>query len=85
MSRSPDWTKTGTIAGYAEYLRGKSDALAVIVIRVNDSALAADPLLAPEDIRERVTSHLPGLILDLVEARKEKRKAARQQLGELHE
>jgi hypothetical protein len=33
MAREADWTRTGTVAGYAKYLRGKADALAVIVLR----------------------------------------------------
>ena len=36
----PDWTRTGTIEGYAKWLQKASGALAVIVVRVNDSALA---------------------------------------------
>lgn len=31
--KPPDWTKTGTVEGYAEYLRKQSDALCVVVIR----------------------------------------------------
>jgi hypothetical protein len=39
--RDVDWTKTGTVAGYAEYLRKQSDALCVVVIRPFNSVLAA--------------------------------------------
>jgi hypothetical protein len=81
----PDWTRTGTIVAYAEWLRKKSGALAVIVVRRDDSALAADEQLAPLDVAPLAMMHLPGLVTDLANARKEKRKAARNELGELHE
>ena len=83
--KGPDWTKTGTIAGYAEWLRSKSGALAVIVIRRDDSSLATDGQVPPLDVNGLVMDHLPGLVRDLIVARQEKRKAARLELGELHE
>ena len=85
MSKGTDWTRTGTVAGYAEWLRAKSDALCVIVVRRDDSVLAADPLLAPADAADRVTEYLPGLVEDLHRARAEKRKAARLELGPVPE
>ena len=54
----PDWTKTGTVAGYAEWLRAKSDALCVVVIRPFSSVLAADPDLTPADCGERAAESL---------------------------
>jgi hypothetical protein len=83
--KTPDWTRTGTVAGYAEWLRKKSDALAVVVVRRDDAALAADPLLAPGDARELLLDRVPLCVADLAAARKEKRPAARLQLGEMHE
>lgn len=83
--KPPDWTRTGTVAGYAKYLREQSGALCVIVIRVSDSVLAADPDLAPTDAADLVVQYLPRLAGDLEAARKEKRPAARLELGDLHE
>ena len=82
---APDWTKTGTIVAYAEWLREKSGALAVVIVRRDDAALAADPQLAAEDARELVEARVSLLADDLEAARREKRKAARLELGELHE
>lgn len=83
--KGPDWSRTGTIVAYAEWLRGKSDALAVVVVRVNDAALAADPLLAPNDAQDLVIDRVIDLARDLSAARREKRKGARVELEELHE
>jgi len=85
MSKGPDWTRTGTIVAYAEWLRSKSGALAVVVVRRDDAALAADLLLAPVDAQDLVIERVIDLARDLPAARKEKRKAARLELGELHE
>jgi len=77
MSKAPDWTKTGTVAGFAESLRKKSDALCVVVIRPFNSVLAADPNLASADCGERLAEELPGLVLELSESRRQKKRAAR--------
>jgi cysteine synthase len=78
---APDWTRTGTVAGYAEYLRKQSDALCVVVIRPFNSVLAADPDLTPTDCGERLAEELPGLVLGLREAREQKKRAARVEHG----
>jgi hypothetical protein len=83
--KAPDWTRTGTIVGYAEYLRKQSGALCVVVIRRDDAALVADPLLAPSDARELVDTRMVDLEFDLAAARREKRKGARVELGPLQE
>ncbi len=80
-----DWAKTGTVAAMAEWLRSKSDAQCVVVVRRDDAVLAADPRLAPADAGEVLADRLPGLVLDLATARAEKRKAARQELPPLQE
>jgi cysteine synthase len=72
-----DWTKTGTVEAMAQWLRSKSDALCVVVIRPFNSVMAADPLLAPADCGTRLDEELPGLLAELVKARLEKKKAAR--------
>lgn len=82
MSRKdPDWTKTGTVAGYAEWLRSKSDALCVVVIRPFNSVLTADPAITPADCGERLAEELPGLVLELRQARAQKKRAARIEHG----
>jgi len=85
MSKEPAWEKTGTIVAYAEWLRAKSGALCVVIVRRDDAALAADEKLAPGDARELLFERVTELAADLAAARKEKRKAARIELGELHE
>jgi cysteine synthase len=81
VGKDPDWTRTGTVAGYAEYLRSKSDALCVVVIRPFNSVLAADPDITPADCGKRLEEELPGLIAALREAREQKKKAARIEHG----
>ena len=79
-----DWTKTGMIAGYAEYLRKNADAFAVIVVRRDDAVLAACAGVKPEDLGERILDDVPALMADLKKAREEKR-PARVVHGELRE
>lgn len=76
----PDWTKTGTVSGYADYLRKQSDAILVLVIRPHDSVFSVDPGCAPVDAGELVAEYLPRLMSRVEEARKQK-KAARLELG----
>ena len=68
----PDWTKTGTVAGYADYLRKSADAICVLVICPHRSVFSVDPACAPEDV--------PRLAERVELARKEKRQAARLEL-----
>lgn len=72
-----DWTRTGTVAGYAEYLRKNADALCVVVIRPFNSVLLADPNLTPADCGKRLAEELPALLEALKAARDGKKKAAR--------
>lgn len=81
MRPPPDWTKTGTVEGYAKWLCDKSDALCVVVIRPFNSVIAADPKLTPADCGERLVEELPGLVLELRQAREQKKKAARIEHG----
>ena len=83
--KNPEWGKTGTIVAYAEWLRSRSGALCVVVIRRDDAVLATDVALAPCDARELVETRMVGLVRDLDAARKEKRKAAREELGPITE
>ncbi len=85
MAKQLDWTKTGTVAAMAEWVRERSGALAVVVVRVNDGVLAADPDLAPGDARELLSERVPPLAADLAAARQEKRRAARVEMEGLRE
>jgi hypothetical protein len=84
-NHKPDWTKTGTVEGYAEWLRSKSDAICVVVIRRDDAVLAVDAGCAPTDARELVEARLPDLECNLNVARREKKKAARVVMEPVHE
>lgn len=83
--KNPEWGKTGTVAAYAEWLRSRSGALCIVVIRRDDAVLAADPELAPADARELIEARIVDLARDLAAARTEKRKAARVELGPIFE
>ena len=77
MAKGPDWARTGTIVGYAEWLRKKSDALAVVVIRRDDAAMAIHPFVAPRDARDLVRVQVMELAEAVEDARLGKRKDAR--------
>ena len=81
----PDWTRTGTIAGYAEYLRKQADAICVLVIRPHDSVFAVDARCAPADAEQLVKSYIARLAEQVEHARSEKKRAARLELGENRE
>jgi hypothetical protein len=81
----PDWTKTGTVVAFAEWIRKDSDALLVMVVRRDDSVLAADPKMPVADVYRLVEEYIPALAADLEKSRAEKRKAARLELGKMHE
>ena len=81
MSKGPDWARTGTIAAYAEWLRKKSGAFAVMILRRDDAALAVDAEIAPGDARELLLGRMDPLVADLAAARREQRPAARAELG----
>ena len=85
MANNPDWTRTGTIAAYAEWLRKKSGAFAVIVVRRDDAALASDEEIKPADVRDLVETACARLVDDMELARKEKRPAARVEYGPMPE
>jgi cysteine synthase len=81
----PDWTKTGTVAGYADYLRKQSDAICVLVICPHRSVFSVDPACAPEDAQRLVEEYVPRLAERVDLARKEKKAAARLELEDHHE
>jgi hypothetical protein len=83
--REWDLKSTHSLKVRAEWLRTKSAALAVIVIRVNDSVLAADPGIAPRDVDSLVCQQMRELARSLEGARREKKRAVGLQWGDLHE
>ena len=72
--RKWDLTSTHSLESGAEWLRAKAGALCAVVVRVNDSVLAADPGLAPGDEEEPVNRYMPKLARRLEAARGEKRR-----------
>lgn len=81
----PDWTKTGTVAGYADYLRKQADAICVLVICPHRSVFSVDPACAPEDAERLVKEYVPRLAERVDLARKEKKTAARLELERMEE
>jgi hypothetical protein len=78
--KGPDWEKTGTIVAMAEWLRSKSNALAVVVVRVDDAALAIPSDLAPRDAQDLVERRIGDLAIAVDGVRRGKRKDARLEL-----
>ena len=76
-NKTRDWTKTGTIVALAEWIQKSGGALAGVVIRVDDAALAIDPELMPKDVQELLNDRLPDLIKNMAAARLEMKNAAR--------
>ena len=58
----PDWTRTGTVEGYAGYLCKQSDAICVVVIRPRDSVLVLHPDCAPAEAERLVKEYIPHLV-----------------------
>jgi hypothetical protein len=83
--KPPDWTRTGTVAGYADYIRKSADAICVLVIRPNDAVFSVDPKCTPADARWLVEEYVPSLAAGVDKTRKETGKPARLELGDLHE
>ncbi|HKD60515.1 MAG TPA: hypothetical protein VKB47_08645 [Terracidiphilus sp.] len=53
----------------------------MIVIRVDDASLALDPAIAPRDAEDLVAHYMPQLAANVQQARAEKKKGARLELG----
>ena len=79
--KPPDWTKTGTAAGYADWLCKASDAICVLVIRPQDSVFSVDPRCKPEDAEQLVKDYVPRLAERVERTRREKKQAARLEFG----
>lgn len=85
MAKPLDWSKTGTIVAMGSWLREKSDAICVVVIRAEDSAFLVDPRCAAVDAEELVGRYLPRLARDVEQARLDKRRGGRIELGKIVE
>lgn len=75
MSRGDGWdlTSTNSLQGAARWILNNAgkDALTVVVIRVDDLAIAADPLVAPGDIIALLEDRQHELAAKLLAERKE--------------
>ncbi len=72
MAKELDWEKLGTVEAMGEWLRTKSDALCVLVIRPHDSVFLVDPECKPMDAFERCAEYLPRLAQRVDHQRKTK-------------
>ena len=61
---------TAALTRMADRLRTDSEALLVLVIRVNDVAFSVDPGVTPKDAAETIQTELPKFIAHLKESRK---------------
>jgi hypothetical protein len=74
-----DWTRTGTIEALAGWMQREGDvdgnaALAVIVMREKDGALAVSAAIAVKDVEAMMCAHLAPLLEDLARNRAEGKK-----------
>jgi hypothetical protein len=58
-----DWelTSNGALQAAAAWLLKKSGALLVVIVRVDDLAIAADPLCAPRESQRLLEDRMPEL------------------------
>ena len=68
-------TSEGSLESAAEWIRGKSDALVVMVISRTAHALAVHTDVAPSDGAELVMDLLPAMVENTNRARKARREA----------
>lgn len=76
----PDWTKTGTVAGYAKWLRKNADALCVLVICPDRNVLEVDPSCPPHDAQRLVEERIGDLAIQVDRVRRGLTKDARLEL-----
>jgi hypothetical protein len=63
---------TAAVSHMAARLRNESEALLVLVIRVNDTAFSVDPSVSPKDAAELLRAEVPELFAHLAEIRKKR-------------
>lgn len=76
-----DWTRTGTIVALADWILREGHvegnaALAVIVMREKDGALAVNHAVAAKDVEAMMCAHLEPLLASLERERAERRTGA---------
>lgn len=71
--RKWDLTSRRSLAAAAEWLRGRSDAIAVVVVRGDDTVMAVHPDVAPRDAATAVWDLLPTMADEVNQERREKR------------
>jgi hypothetical protein len=74
--RELDLSGNHALQSMTEWLRKKSGALLVCVVRVDDLAISADPQLAPRDSQNLLEDRMPALHDRLQEERKKARELA---------
>lgn len=80
MAKERDMTSLSAVQGLAEWMRKGSGALFVLVVRVDDLAIAADPLLKPEDTMHLVDDRKEEMHALLAKFRDEARAKAQKKL-----
>jgi hypothetical protein len=75
-NREWDLTSESAIQAAAEWIRKKSGALLVCVVRVDDLAISADSALAPRDSENLLEDRMPALHARLQEERTKARELA---------
>lgn len=68
-----DLTSRRSLAAAAEWVRGKADAIAVIVVRGEDTVMAVHPECAPHDAADAVRDLLSNMADEVNQERREKR------------
>ena len=68
-NRNWDLTSTHSLEAAANWLREKSDALIVVVIRPQDGVLAVDQLISVLDVHDRLWEGMPKLLEGLKDYR----------------
>jgi hypothetical protein len=85
-SKTPrDWSRTGTVQGFAEYLQKQAGAFVVLVIRRDDAVLCVDSAIALTDAEQLVTTNWPELAAGVTAARQEQKRTARLNWGDMRE
>lgn len=81
----PDWTKTGTVVGFADHLRKQSDAICVVVICPNRSVFSVDPACSPRDAQRLVEDRIGDLAVAVDRMRRGVSKDGRVELPPVEE
>ena len=80
-----DWTRTGTVHAMAEWLRSKSEAFVVVVVRRDDAVLVVDKDVMPRDAQNLVEMRIGDLAIAVDRMRRGIQKDGRVELGPVEE